>query len=260
MADEFYDHPDVRSAVRRVLYSKGIRNEHDLADGVQQVIANCIARDRKLGRTPEDVPQAKAWAITDANGDGIDAIRQRVRSAKRGYEGTTDKADDHAKERAAFVDPMVSEPLEEVADETLTPDDRERFVAVGSGTSQKELAKEAGVPHDVFRKQMQRKRDRFIAAMRRRGIPVTIGALMTLGAVVLGINYFRDHGDVTTSQKAYAEEQRHFAADKCKAREWDECEKALNRAQNEDPEGETGAEVKGMREAIAKGRGGAGAR
>jgi hypothetical protein len=195
---------------------------------------------------------------TAAHKDGIDAIRHRVRSAKRGYEGTTDKADDQAKERTAFVDPMVSEPMKEIAEEHLTPEDRERFVAIGSGVSQKELAKEAGVPHDVFRKQTQRKRDRFIAEVRRRGLPVTIGALMTVGAVLLGINAFRDHGDVTKSPKVHAEEQRHFAADKCKARDWDECEKALNRAQNADAEGETGAEVKGMREAIAKGRGGTG--
>jgi hypothetical protein len=80
---------------------------------------------------------------------------------------------------------------------------------------------------------------------------------MTVGVVVLAVNAFRDNREVTKSPKVYAAEQRHFAADKCKARDWDECEKALNRAQNVDPDGETSDEVKGLREAIAKGRGGA---
>jgi DNA-directed RNA polymerase specialized sigma24 family protein len=149
MADEFYDHPEVRSAVRAVLYSKGIRNEHDLADGVQQVITDCIAQDRKMGRTPKDVPQAKVWATTAAHKDGIDAIRKRVRSAKT-HGGPTDKADDHAREVEAFVDPMLEGPLKEIVEENLTPAEREKFVAIASGVPQKELAKEAGVAEDVF--------------------------------------------------------------------------------------------------------------
>jgi hypothetical protein len=259
MADDFYDRPEVRRAVRAVLYSRGIRNEHDLADGVQQVITNCIAQDRKMGRTPEDVPQAVAWATTDANKDGIDAIRHRVRSAKSN-QGPTDKADDHAQEGVAFVDPMAAGPLKEIVDEHLTPKEREEFIASVSGVSQKQLAEEAGVPHDVYRKQRQRKRDRFIAAVRRRGLPVTVGALVTLGAVLLGVNAFRDNGDATNTRKGYAAEQRHFAADKCKARDWVECENALDRAKSADPEGETSDEVKAMREAIARGRSGAGGR
>lgn len=58
---------------------------------------------------------------------------------------------------------------------------------------------------------------------------------------------------VTATYDGHAAEQRHFATDACKGRQWDECEKALNRAKEVDPEGETSDEVKGMREAIEKG-------
>jgi DNA-directed RNA polymerase specialized sigma24 family protein len=258
MADEFYDHPEVRSAVRRVLYSKGIRNEHDLDDGVQQVIADCIAQDRKLGRTPKDVAQAKVWAIAAAEKDAIDAIRKRVSQGKT-HQGPTDTPDDHAKEAAAFLDPMVREPLEEIVNEKLTPEQRRKYIDMGSGVSQKQLAKEAGVPTDVYRKQTQRERTTVMKALRRAGLPLTIAAVM-VGALLLGVNAFRDKGDVTKTPKEHAAEQRHFAAEKCKARDWVECVKALDRAKDADPEGETSDEVKAMREAIEKGRGGAGGR
>jgi hypothetical protein len=42
------------------------------------------------------------------------------------------------------------------------------------------------------------------------------------------------------------------------ARKWDECEKALDRAARADPDGDRGAEVKALRDAIAAGRPGSG--
>jgi hypothetical protein len=254
MADEFYDHPDVRSAVRAVLYSKGIRDEHDLADGVQQVITDCIAQDRRLGRTPKDVPQAKAWVIAAAETDGIDAIRKRVHQGKSN-EGPTPDADLNPKEAGSTIDPMVREPAREVVEKTLTPAQRQKFVDIGSGVSQKELARHAGQSETAFRKQTERERKEFKAAWRRAGPPLAVGAVLVTGAALLGVNAFRDRGEVTKSPREHAAEQRHLAADACKAHQWDECEKALNRAQQADPEGETTNEVKEIREAIEKGRG-----
>ncbi len=62
------------------------------------------------------------------------------------------------------------------------------------------------------------------------------------------------------SPEEQAADQRAVAADACKERRWDECEKALNRAARLDPESDGAAEVKELRAAIAAGRLGAQAR
>jgi hypothetical protein len=115
-----------------------------------------------------------------------------------------------------------------------------------------------GLSHDEDDRQNLRETER----TRRRAHAKLLAFGVTTFAAAVGAVMFvhlgrwGDSGDVTSSQRQYAEEQRRFAAHACQERKWDECKNALDRAAEVDPEGEREAPVKGLREMVAAARGG----
>ena len=137
---------------------------------------------------------------------------------------------------------------------------------VGAGVSQAELAAESGISPTASRKQMQRLRETALRVMQSKGFMVAGGfAALLAGMMFLHVGPWREpqtvgHGRPHEDErKQIAAEQRRIAADWCKERNWDECEKALDRAARIDAQGERAAEVSALREAIAAGRSGMGA-
>jgi len=138
---------------------------------------------------------------------------------------------------------------------------------VGAGVSQAQLAAESGMSQAAKRKEFQRLREKVLSVIGSKGFQVSGGfaALVAGVATVLYVGSGREpvtvgHGrPADDERKQIAAEQRHVAADWCKERNWDECEKALDRAARIDEEGDRAAEVSALREAIAAGRRGMGA-
>jgi hypothetical protein len=118
------------------------------------------------------------------------------------------------------------------------------------------MAKEDGESEEAVRKDLQRA----TARARQRLLLIGVGSLAAIVGSMMAfhIRPFRESDEVTTSPREHAAEQRLFASESCRARKWDECEKALDRAAQADPDGEQTPEVKAMREAIAAGKRGAG--
>jgi hypothetical protein len=105
-----------------------------------------------------------------------------------------------------------------------------------------------------------------LRALRAKGYWVAGGfAALLAGMMVLYIGPWNKpatvgHGRPPDDRpKQLAAEQRQMAAGWCKDRNWDECEKALDRAARLDREGDRAADVAALREAIAAGRRGMGA-
>jgi DNA-directed RNA polymerase specialized sigma24 family protein len=253
--EALFDHPEVRATIRAVLRSKGVRNEEDLDDGTQEVIRRCIEQVRETGRPPKDVPEAKAIARPIAQNLGVDELRKRLRRGKV-HEGPTGDPDAHAPDDGPRVDELDRKELASEVKGVITEQQAERLIGKASGVTHARMAKQDGVSEEALRKDLQRAS----AKARRRLLAygVTSVAALVGGMMALHIGPFREPDDVTKSPFEYAAEQRRFAAESCRARKWDACEKALDRAATADPDGDRGAEVKALREAIAAGRPGSG--
>jgi DNA-directed RNA polymerase specialized sigma24 family protein len=250
----FYDARVLR-VIRAVLRSKGTRHEEDLQDATQTVLEKCIRQVRASGRPPKDVKEAIKIARRVAERVGIDELRKRLRRAKVA-QPSTDKADDHAKEVGPTVDVVDGKKLAEGLQEVLTEEQARNLVDQASGVPQSEIARDAGLSDEALYKEMQRAKARARAKLLTYGI---VGVAALVGSMMfLHVGPFEESGDVTKTRFEHAAEQRRFAEDECRAHKWDECEKALDRAQEADPEGEQAPEVKALREAIAAGKRGAG--
>jgi hypothetical protein len=122
---------------------------------------------------------------------------------------------------------------------------------VGAGVPQTELAAESGASEATMRKRTQKSREKALGALKAKGYLVAGGfaALLAGVAVVLYVGPWREpvtvgHGrPAGDERKQLAAEQRRIAADWCKERNWDECEKALDRAARIDAEGDRAADV-----------------
>jgi DNA-directed RNA polymerase specialized sigma24 family protein len=260
MSDElFYQRPVLR-AIRGVLASKGILGEQDLLDGIHDVVLECLEQyGEKTGRSPRTLADAVAIARRLAQSYAVDKLRERSTRGKVTVE-STDRPDDHAVEPKRGVDPVDRGKILENLGKGLEEDEREDLEDIADGESHSAIAARRGISVEASRKRLQVVRAKSKGILDASGWKKAAGVVAFLGGAgaVVYLVLGRDSRDVTKRQQDYAVEQRHFAADQCKARKWDECKNALDRAKEVDPEGESADEVKGMREAIEKGRGGAG--
>jgi hypothetical protein len=124
-----------------------------------------------------------------------------------------------------------------------------------------ELAAEKKMSEAASRKWMQRVREKALGAMHKRGYQVA--GFAALVAAAFGIYFVASrepkdkhvaHGRLDEGLRERAAELRHQAADACRARHWDDCEKALDRAAPLDTAGERAPEVEELRAAIAASR------
>jgi DNA-directed RNA polymerase specialized sigma24 family protein len=238
-----------------VLRSTGMRQEEDLQDGTQTVLEKCIRQVRASGRPPKDVKEATKIARRVAERVGIDELRKRLRRGKSDV-GTTDKADDRAKEDGPSMDVVDGKRLAEGLQEVLTAEQARILVDEASGVPKSQIAKEDGLSDEALYKEIQRARARARAKLLGYGIGAVAAIVGCMS--ILHVGPFHEPDEVTKTPREYAAEQRHFAEGACRAHQWEECKKALDRAEEADPEGEQAPEVKGMREAIAAGKRGAG--
>ena len=266
MAEDLFYDPAVIKVIRAVLKSTGVRGKQDLEDLTGDVVVDCIEYVRKTGLPPENVAEAIAIARPIAERTGIDWVRKRVRHGKSD-QGPTQDADKHAREPPRSVDPVDRKKILLAIRRVLNDEEIAALTDVSVGVSQAELAAERGTSPAATRKQMQRLREKALAVMHSKGFKVSGGfaALVAGIAVVLYAGPWREpvtvgHGrPADDERKQIAAEQRRIAADWCKERNWDECEKALDRAARIDSQGDRAAEVSALRDAIAAGRRGMGA-
>jgi DNA-directed RNA polymerase specialized sigma24 family protein len=261
MSDElFYQRPVLR-AIRGVLVSRGIRGEQDLLDGIHDVVLECLEQyGEKTGRSPETLADAIAIARRLAHSYAVDKLRARSTHGKVTV-GSTD-ADQHPVEPERGVDRVDRRKIRENLGKGLDKDELEDLEEIADGESHAGIAAKRGISVEASRKRLQVVRAKSKGILDASGWKRAAGVVAFLGGAgaVVYLVHGRDSGDVTKRPQDYAAEQRHFAADACKARKWDECKNALDRAKEADPEGDTSDEVKRMRDAIEKGRGGAGGR
>jgi DNA-directed RNA polymerase specialized sigma24 family protein len=265
VSEELFYHPAVLKVIRHVLMSAGIRDKQDLDDVTADVVVDCIEYVRKTGRPPENIAVAIAIARPTAERRGVDWVRKRVRHGKID-QGPTEDADKHAREPQRSVDPVDRKRILLAMREELSDDEIAALTDVAAGVSQAELAAERGTSPAAGRKQMQRLREKVRVVMHSKGFKVSGGFAALVGGVAVVLyaaGPWREpesvgHGRRDDERAQIAAEQRRIAADLCKERNWDECEKALDRAARIDAQGERAAEVSALREAIAAGRRGAG--
>jgi hypothetical protein len=252
----FYDRA-VLKVIRAILVSTGIRGEQDLEDGIGEVVLACIEHVRSTGRPPKDVAEAIAIARPIAGRDAVDAARMRARRRKSN-EGSTAEADAHAGAQPR-IDPVEQERVLGIVGQVLKDHEIEALSDLGAGVAHKELAAERGTSPAAMRKRVQKSRKTVLSALSARGYAVA-GGFATLLAVMVAVYVSsRSVPDARPRPtKELAGEQRRLAAGACKEGKWDACEKALDEAARLDSEGERGAEVKALREAVAAGRRGTG--
>jgi hypothetical protein len=263
MSDGLFYDPAVLKVIRAILVSGGIRAEQDLEDAIGEVVLACIEHVRGTGRPPEDVAGAIAIARPIARGDGIDAARKRARRGKSN-QGLTAEADEHAREPQPSIDPVDEARMLSAIRQVLKDDQIEALADVGAGVPQAELAAERRASQAAMRKRVQKSREKALGALRAKGYWVAGGfAALLAGTIAVYVGVSREDDKVSDGRppddQELASVQRRQAAEWCKERNWDECEKALDRASRLDVEGERGAEVAALREAIAAGRRGIGA-
>ena len=252
----FYD-PAVLKVVRAVVVSRGIRAEPDLEDAIGAVVLACIEYVRRTGRPPEDVGQATAIARRIAQRYSVDEVRKRVLRGKRNVSNTWD-VDEPAHGRLPSLDPVDQKRMLEAIRQVLKDDQIEALSDVGAGVTQAELAAERGAAKATMRKRTQAAREKAAGALDAKGYWVAGGfAALLAGVAAVWAVAFREP-QVAHWRPEQAAKERGMAAEACKERRWDECERALDRASRLDPEGDRGAEVQGLRAAIAAGRLGAG--
>ena len=266
MSDDLFYDPAVIRAIRAILVSKGIRAEQDLEDAVGEVVLACIEYVRETGRPLSNLAEAIAIARRIAHGDAVDRVRKRAYRGKTD-QGPTEDADQHAREPPRELDPVDKERMLSIVRRVLKDDQIAALSDVGVGVPQTELAAESGTSEAAMRKRTQKSRERALGALKANGYLVAGGFAALVGGVaaVLHIGPWRapstvGHGrPAEDERKQVAAEQRLIAADWCKERNWDECEKALDRAARIDAEGDRATEVSALRVAIAAGRRGIGA-
>ena len=255
MPDEslFYDAAVLR-VIRAICLKKGIRNENDLEDAIHGVVLACIEHVRKTGKTPEDVRAAIAIARPIAERRGSNEIRDRGRQGRTNV-GSTDAADEHAREEGKRVDWVDRGRLVAALKEKLTDAQIEALTDLAAGTSFAEIAADTGRSEAAERKSAERSREAGKQEISRRGYVIT-GGFAALLAGVLGfvVGDLRAPVDSARGRPHDAElavEERRAAADACNAQKWDACERALDEAAGLDPDGERRIEVKALRAAIA---------
>jgi DNA-directed RNA polymerase specialized sigma24 family protein len=243
--------------IRAVLRSKGIRGKEDLQDAEQEVLIRCIKHVRATGRPPEDEAEAKAIARRVAERFGIDDLKKRVRQAKT-IDRSEHDPEEHARDDEALVNAIDRKRYASALEREITEKQAKQLIDIDSGVPQAEIARDDDVTVESVRKETERARRRARAKLLTYGIATFAAAVGVVGFVHVGP--WGDSGDVTSSPLDYAAEQRRFAAQACQERKWDECAKALDRAAEDDPEGDHSAQVKGLREMVTAARGGSAAR
>jgi hypothetical protein len=260
MSDALFYDPAVLKVVRAILASRGIRADHDLEDGIGDVVLSCIEHVRASGRPPEHVAQAIAIVRPIARSHSVDEARKRIRRGKSNL-GPTGDADEHAREPQPSLDPVDQERMLSAIRAVLKDDQIEALSDVGAGFRQKALAAESHASPPAMRKRVQKSRKKALLALGAKGYWVT-GGFAALLAVAIGV-YFGAWRESQVARRTSANErsreiaaqQRRAAGDACRQRNWDLCEKSLDRAAEIDADGERGAEVMALRAAIARGRG-----
>ncbi len=164
-------------------------------------------------------------------------------------------ADEHPQEQPRKMDPVDKERYLGGIAEELTDAQIEELYDLGAGVPQTELAAEAGVAPNAKYKQTERLRDRVMRAVGAKGFQYGSVAALLAGMVMLYFGVFREPENAAGGRAGAAAEQRRMAADSCKERRWNECEKALDLAAQLDEEGDRAPEVVKLRAAIAAGRG-----
>jgi DNA-directed RNA polymerase specialized sigma24 family protein len=262
MADDLFYEPEVLKVIRAILRSRGFRGEENLWDGTQEVTRRCLEQTQKTGKPPNEVPEAIAIARPIANNLGVDGIRTRARHGRMD-QGSTADADQHARERPREVDPVDRARLLASLGKVLTPQEMEDLVDYASGVPQTELAADRGMSAATFYKRFERVRKKALREFRKNGIPLGVGFAAALLAVMWSFHIGPWREDANTAGRRprgsdrsleVAAEQRVVAIEACKERDWDRCERALDRAKELDPQGDRAAEVKALRETIAAGR------
>jgi hypothetical protein len=248
----FYD-PAVLKVIRAILMSEGIRAEHDLEDGIGEVVLACIEQVRSTGRPPENVAAAIAMVRAVARRDAVDAARKRARRGKS-HQGLTPKADEHAGEQSE-IDPAEAARVLGIVGQVLKAHEIEALSDLGAGVAHKELAAESGTSPAAMRKRVQASRKKALSALSARGY-VVAGGFTALLAILVAVFVSSRPEPVASppTSKELAAEERRVAAHACNERRWDECEEALDRAARLDADGDEGTGVKALRDAIAAGR------
>jgi DNA-directed RNA polymerase specialized sigma24 family protein len=264
MSDGLFYEPAVLEVVRAILVSKGIRAEPDLEDAIGDVVLACIEHVRRTGRPPEDVAGALAIARPVASAEGVDAARRRVRRGKSN-QGLTAEADEHARELAPSIDPVDEQRMLAAIRQALKDEQIEALSDVGAGVAHAELAAEGGTSAAAMRKRVQKSREKAQGALSSKGYFVAGGfAALLASSIAVYVAVEQRPIPVTSPPPSIeqlrerAAEQRRLAAGTCQAKNWDDCERALDVAARMDAEGERSPEVAAMREAIAAGRRGSG--
>jgi hypothetical protein len=256
--EELFYHRDVLRVIRAVLVSKGVRDE--LEDHIHDVVVKGITRVRGTGRPPANVAEAIAIARPIAGDYAIDVVRKRAGRSKTD-QGQTADADEHAHDPGPKVDPVDEKRMIEAIRAELGEAKMEDFIDLGSGASHAELAADRGIAPAAGRKRTERDRKTALNAL-GVGRYVLVGGLAALAGMWL-LHIGPWHGDDNTAGRRprgsdrsleVAAEQRRVAAEACGMRDWDVCERSLDRAAVLDPEGDHAAEVKALRETIAAGR------
>lgn len=259
MSDALFYDPAVLKVIRAILMSNGIRAEHDLEDGIGEVVLACIEYVRRSGRPPEGVAQAVALARPIARARSVDEARKRARRGASNL-GPTGDADEHAREPQPSLDPVDQQRMLDAIRLALKDDQIEALSDVGVGLRQAELAAERNASEPAMRKRLQASRKKAIGALTANGYWVAGGfAALLAGAIALVFLPGRRtdiarHDPASDAPRELAAEQRRLASDACAQRKWDACEAALDRAAKFDPSGEQAAEVEKLRAAIAAGR------
>jgi len=247
----------VLHVIRAICRKKGIRNENEEKDAIHNVVLACIEHVRKTGKPPPDVRAAIAIARPIADRRGSNEIRDRARRGRTNV-GSTDAADEHAREEGKRVDWVDRGRLVAALKETLTPAQIEALSDLAAGASYAEMAADTGRSEAAERKSAERSREAGKREISRRGYVIT-GGFAALLAGVLGFvvgdlraPVVSTHGKPSDGELAVGE--RRAAADACNAQKWDACERALDEAAALDPDGERRIEVKALRAAIAAGK------
>jgi len=262
MGEELFYEEAVRDVIRAILVSKGVTE--DLEGDVHEVVLRCIRHVRETGRPPETVKEAVPIARSAADKYAKEVVKKRVARSKRNV-GPTGDADEHAAQERQGGDPVDASRALSAAAQKLTDKEREVLTDVSGGVRHRVLAAEHNMSEPAMRKWTQRIREKALAGMKERGLPVAMGmaAVFSVG-VALYFGAFQQPGDSTHGRppdddpREVAYERRSEAAAACKEKRWDACEEALDRAARLDPEGDRAREVSDLRAAIAAGRDAAG--
>jgi DNA-directed RNA polymerase specialized sigma24 family protein len=260
MGEELFYDAAVLRVTRAILRSKGIRDPHDVEDGMHDVVEECIQHVRGTGRPPENVKQAIALARPIATHSGIEKLRKRTRRGKSNM-GPTGDADAHAHEQGSALDVVDRKRMIAGLRQQLTDEQTELLADLAAGVTYEELAAEGNKSPAAMRKSAQRSREKGLGVLGAGGYVVAggFGALLSaVTAVAIYLLVGRDEPHIVAQGNPYPElaaKHRRAGADACNAQRWDQCENDLNEAARFDPGSDRRIEVKALRAAIAEVRG-----